>query len=473
MFRSLRNRLLFSHILPLVLIIPITAVGLAYILETQVLMPRLAQNLVGDARLLAEISRTEYDLWGSPILFERMLSRVQLDPALRVMFLSPQGYLLYSTESSDQDILGQLITMNGLGLARSGNEVVLTNYQVFRLHNVVLDVLAPVLRSDGPVLGIVRVTYHIDSVYELFWQMRLLIIIVLGVGLMIGVGISLGLALNINRPLQNVTAALYEVASGARSELLPESGPLELREQARAVNHLLSRLHSLEQARRQMLANLVHELGRPLGALRSAIHALTQGATQDPQLLRDLTSGMDEETAHLQRVVEDLTHLYGQEIGKLELKREELQLTTWLAQMLAPWKAAAEEKHLHWQVNIPDNLPVVLADHVRLAQVIGNLIDNAIKYTPPGRTVTVSAGQEYGQVWICVVDNGPGIPIEEQAVIFTPFYRGGQDKRIKQGLGLGLSIARNFTEAHGGKITLESVVGQGSRFTVWLPLNFP
>jgi signal transduction histidine kinase len=471
MFRSLRNRLLISHILPLVIIIPLMGIGLAYILETQVLLPRLAQNIVSDARLLAEISRTEYDLWGNPLLFEIMLSRIQLDPSLRVMFLTPDGQLLYSTDPTDQPYLGQVLAINGLDLARSGSEVLLTNYSGLRLHDVSLDVLAPVVPSDSPVLGIVRVTYHVDSVYELFWQMRLLIILVLGAGLLLGAGVGLGLALNISRPVQNVTTALYDLASGARNDPLPERGPSELREQARAVNYLVMRLHSLEQARRQLLANLVHELGRPLGALRSAIHALGKGAAEDPALLHDLTVGMDEETIRLQHVVEDLAHLHDQDLGTLELQRESLALGEWLPKTLSSWSQAAQEKHLHWTLDLPTTLPTVLADPLRLAQVIGNLVDNAVKYTLPGHAVTVSAGQEGARAWVCVADTGPGIPADEQSLIFTPFYRGGHGRRIKQGMGLGLSIARDLAEAHGGQITLESTPGEGSRFTLWLPVS--
>ena len=471
MFRSLRNRLLLSHILPLAIIIPLMGIGLSYVLETQVLLPRLAQNILSDARLLAEISRTEYDLWGTPLLFESMLSRVQLDPSLRVMFLTPQGHLLYSTDPTDQGYLGQLLSMNGLDLARKGSEVVLTNYSGLRLHDVVLDVLSPVVRSDGPVLGIVRVTYHIDSVYELFSQMRMLIIVILGGGLLFGAGIGLILALNISRPVQDVTAAIYDVAAGTRSEPLPERGPTELREQARAVNHLVARLHSLEQARRQLLANLVHELGRPLGALRSAIHALSKGAAQDSQLLSDLTVGMDEETVRMQHVVEELAHLHDQDLGTLELQREAISLASWLPRVLSPWQAMAEEKRLHWTTDIPTSLPTLQADPVRLAQVIGNLVDNAIKYTPPGHAVTITAGQEGERAWVRVADKGPGISTEEQALIFNPFYRGGQGRRIKQGMGLGLSIARDLAVAHGGQIILASTPGQGSQFTLWLPLN--
>jgi signal transduction histidine kinase len=389
------------------------------------------------------------------------------------MFLTPRGYLLYSTEPSDRKYLGQTLEISGLDLARSGNEVVLTNYSGLRLTNVVLEVLSPVVSSDGPVLGIVRVTYYIDSVYQLFWEMRLLILIVLGAGLLLGAGIGFSLALSINRPLQNVTSALYDIAMGVRSEPLPERDPSELREQARAVNYLVTRLHSLEQARRQLLANLVHELGRPLGSLRSAIHAFTKGAAQDPELLKDLTSGMEEETIRMQHVVEELAHLHDRDLGTLELKREPVSLESWLPRILAPWGLTASEKHVHWEVSLPPSLPTVQADPIRLAQVIGNLAENSVKYTPPGRSVAVTAGQEGERAWIRVADTGPGSLPEEQALIFTPFYRGGHGRRIKQGMGLGLSIARDLAEAHGGQITLESTPGQGSQFTLWLPLSSP
>lgn len=473
MFRSLRNRLILSHVLPLALILPLIGLGLVYILETQVVIPRLAQNITGTARLLAEISRTEYTLWGNPLLFENMLSRTQLDPDFRVMFLNPSGALLYSTDPADAEYAGYILNINGLDLARKGTQVVLTSYSGLRPQDTILDVLTPVAQSDGPILGVVRVTYYIDSVYKSFLQMRMLIIGILGGGLLLGAGIGLYLALSINRPVQDVTEAIYDVASGVRSEPLAERGPAELREQARAVNHLVERLHSLEQARGQLLANLVHELGRPLGALRSAIHALSKGAAQDPQLLHDLTVGMDEETERLKLVVEDLAHLHDQNLGTLELHLENLNLATWLPRILGPWRAAAQEKRLLWQEDIPADLPTVQADPVRLAQVIGNLVDNAIKYTPPGQAVSLFAGIEGEQAWIGVTDTGPGIPVSEQDLVFSPFYRGGADRRIKQGMGLGLSIARDLARAHHGEITLDSTPGKGSRFTLWLPLKFP
>jgi signal transduction histidine kinase len=468
---SLRNRLILSHILPLAVMIPVVGILLVYLLETQVLLPQLAVRLLGDARLLKEITRAEYELWGNPYFFEDMLSRVQLEPDVRVMFLSPDGHLLYSSDPGDVEHFGNTINAAGLASAAQGREVTLTNYSPMRLNNVLIDVLTPVIGYSGQVIGIVRVTYRLLSIYDLFSQFRELTVIVLVFGLLLGAVLGFVLAINIERPVRRVTRAIYDVARGVRTEKLAEQGPEEIRSLARAVNYMVERLESMERSRRQLLANLVHELGRPLGALRSAIHSLSKGAANDPQLLNELTSGMDEEAIRLQHVLEDLAHLHDQVVGTLELNLSPISLSEWLPRMLVPWQEAALEKQLRWQADIPVDLPTVQADPVRLSQIIGNLASNAIKYTPSGRSVSVTAGTEEQWAWIKVTDTGPGISPDEQEKVFVPFYRGDQSSRIKQGMGLGLSIARDLTTAHGGKLELRSTPGLGSSFIVWLPAN--
>ncbi len=172
----------------------------------------------------------------------------------------------------------------------------------------------------------------------------------------------------------------------------------EIQELLHSVNVLVARLYSLEQSRRQLLANLVHELGRPLGALRSAIQALSRGAAQDPQLLDELAMGMDGEAARLQNIVEDLAHLHDQVLGTLELNCEPTVLQDWLPGVLVPWQEAAHGKTLEWKTEIPADLPAVEIDQMRFAQVIGNLASNAVKYTPAGGSVTVDrrAGRRAG-----------------------------------------------------------------------------
>lgn len=471
MLRSLRNRLILSHILPLIVVTLLTGVALIYLLETRFLLPRLAQNLLGDARLLTEISRAEYELWGNPVMFGRMLDRVSLDPSVRVMFLSPGGQMLYSSDRSDDNLLGYFVDLPQMDKVSTGEEVVLTNYSGVRLHNVLIEVLSPVLDLQQQVLGVVRVTYKLTSAYELFSQFRYLIIGVLVFGLLLGAVLGSLLALSISRPVRQVTQAIYDLAQGDRREPLVEQGPEEVRAQIRAVNYLVDRLHNLEDARRQLLANLVHELGRPLGALRSAIQALLKGAGDDPLLMKDLVTGMDEEADQLEHVLGDLAHLHGQGLGALELNREEIEFSDWLPRTLHHWELIAQEKKLNWQVDLPKDLPVIYADPLRLAQVIGNLVSNAIKYTPGGGTVAVGAGTEGDMLWVKISDTGVGISPDERERIFVPFYRGDQGRRIKQGMGLGLTIARDLAQAHGGRISLESTPGKGSRFTLWLPLE--
>jgi signal transduction histidine kinase len=386
------------------------------------------------------------------------------------MFLDSQGRLLYSSDPQDAGFVGQTVSSPGLSTALNGEEIVLTNYSALRLNNILIDVFSPVISSNQGVTGIVRVTYRLDSLYDVFSNFRFLIAAVLVMGLMIGILLGSLLAVNIGKPVGQVTRAIYGIANGQSNAPLAEQGPEEMRDQVRAINFLVERLHTLEQSRRQLLANLVHELGRPLGALRSAIQALSKGAGNDPRLLADLTEGMDEEAARLQHILDDLAHLHDQVLGSLELANEPINLREWLPVVLTPWQEAAQEKKLHWQVSLPDGLPVIRGDKTRLAQVVGNLVSNAIKYTPTNGTVEVTAGVGEQQVWIQISDDGPGIPLAEQEKIFEPFYRGQQDRRVKQGMGLGLSIAKDLIQAHGGRIDVDSSPGVGSRFTVWILL---
>jgi signal transduction histidine kinase len=467
--RSLRVRLIISHILPILVIIPLAAIALFFVLETQFLLPSVADNLSQDARYLAELSRAEFQLFGNPVIVSNMLNRVQVDPAIRVMFLDENGRLLFSSDRVDSAQLGQILQTEGLSQAQEGEEVVLTNYSIFRLRDVLVDVFSPVTSPQEEVIGVVRVSYRSASLYQFFSRLRNLITVVLVVGLIVGTTLGLILGLNIGNPIRRVTRAIYGLAQGERKNIISEEGPDEIRDLSRSVNYLVERLEDLETARRHLLANLVHELGRPLGAMRSGIQSILRGANQDSDLLVELTKGMDEEADRMQHVLEELAHLHDEVIGTLELNKEDLILNEWLPNVLLSWQRAAQEKNIKWREEIPAEILHITADPIRLAQVIGNLANNSVRYTPVGGSIFISAGETEKQVWMKFVDSGPGISAEEQQLVFEPFYRGDQGRKIKQGMGLGLSIARDILHAHGGEIELLSKPGEGSQFTIWLP----
>lgn len=468
MLRSLRNRLILSHVLPLLVIIPLAGIALIYVLETRVLLPGLSNELEGEASLLAEIAGNQPDIWTNPTIAQSMFQRVSSRLTSRVMLLDSEGRMLASSDPADAGRLNQIINVRGLSQVLNGTIVKNTNYnQSFQ--GEVIDVMAPVIGADQHVIGVVRMTYRYDTISEDFIRLRYLISGILVFSLILGVGLGSVLALNISVPIQTVTRAIFDLAQGKRSENLPEHGPEEIEVLVHAANVLVERLHDLEAARRQLLANLVHELGRPLGAIHAAIQALIRGAKKDPKLLDELLLGIDNETDLLERLLDDLTHLHDQVLGTLELERKQFDVGEWLTILLRPWQEMAVKKRLHWEVILPPNLPTIDADPDRLGQVIGNLVSNAIKYTPPRGMVSISAGEEGNSVWIQVGDTGPGISKDDQEKIFTPFFRGNKGRRFPQGMGLGLSIARDLIKAHGGYLEVESTPGLGSKFTAWVP----
>ena len=469
MFRSLRARLVLSHALPLLVIMPIIGAALTNIIETRVLIPSLSRALMTNAVLLANVTGDETALWTNPAYSEFYLTHLRHDISAKVQFISPDGRLLASSEPTEASRIGFVLDFAGVAQARAGQVASYTSYSI-SAPSEVIDVFVPVLNQNQQLIGILRMSYTYNTLYTEFARSRYMIVGILASGLLVGIIMGWSLAVNLSQPIRQVTQAINDLAHGNRQLVVEEHGPEEIQLLARSFNLLNDRLSNLEKARRQLLANLVHELGRPLGALRSAIQALAGGAGHDPQLLADLTSGMDDEALRLQNLLEDLAHLHEQVLGTLELDYQPLSISEWLPKVVRPWQEAAQDKQLDWKTQIPPDLPEISADPGRLASAVENLVSNAIKYTHGGGMVMVSAGVDGEEIWISVQDNGSGIAAEELEKVFEPFYRGNQGRRFKQGMGLGLSIARDLIEAHGGWINLESEPGKGSRFTIHLPL---
>ena len=466
MFRSLRNRLILSHILPAMLVIPLMGVAMVYVLETRLLLPMVYRNLAKDATLMAEITRNQPVFWQNSEAAQALVDGVSPYLVGKVSFVALDGHMLASTDSTDSGSGAQLVELPDLTGVAQGEVIQLQR-------GIQAEVFTPVFDLSGKPIGIIRMTTRVVTVSDEVYQLRYLLGAVLLFGVLAGVGLGSYLAFSINRPIQRATRSIQALANGDWQAHVQEQGPEEMRRLAETVNTLVDRLNSLEKSRRQLLANLVHELGRPLGAIRSAIQALLKGANKDPQLSSDLLTGLDSETARLQRLLDDLAGLHDQVLGRLELNRQAVQLNEWLTATLSPWETAAQEKGLDWEVEIPQGLPAIVMDSDRMAQAVGNLLSNAIKFTPAGGKVTTTVKLTDAQFVVQVADTGPGIPLEEQNKIFQPFYRGAHGRRIVQGMGLGLSIAHDIVTAHGGEIDLQSVPSAGSRFTMRIPVDIP
>lgn len=470
MFSTLRGRLVISHILPFLIIIPLVGLALIYFLETQLLLPQLSLDLSADARVLAQMARYQPELFRDPQVAQAMLEDYNQTSRAQLLIVDATGYSVTTDTAENEASIIELLAPIDRQKIQNGQVVTQVDSQLLSPVSKI-EVLAPVINARQQMLGIIRLTYSFETVLERLTQLRTWIISILLLGLVVGILLGSVLAVNISRPIQHATTAVNRVALGHFDERLAVRGLIEMQQLARAVNYLVDRLQNLENARQKLIANLVHELGRPLGALRTAIQALGKGAIADQQLTSDLLDGMYEETTRLQRLLDDLTGLYDQTLGSLELDRQTVDLNDWLPKLLSPWQESAQAKGLTWESQIAKDLPALVIDPLRLGQAVGNLADNAIKFSPPGGRIRFSAESNPGEIQLSFQDSGPGILPEDQEKIFHPFYQGDSGRRNKQGMGLGLSIARDLVSAHGGRLDVSSGPDAGSLFIIRLPLT--
>ncbi|MCC9077219.1 HAMP domain-containing histidine kinase [Litorilinea aerophila] len=467
---TLRRRFILSHTLPLLLVTPLMALVLIYVLERQILLINLSTQLERQATVLAEVLQDSPDLWSEAGLAQSFVNRFSRHLTANLSLLRPDGTILASSDTGEARPSASGSSEVNVELLQLGKRQVMVNYSQNPGEEIV-EVIVPVFQPGG-VVGAIHLTQRLGPVYPRFQRLRTFVFWALLPGLFLGVLIGLVLAHFVEAPMQELSQQIGRMASGDALVALPEPQPTELRTLVRTFNSLVDRLQTLEASRRQLVANLVHEIGRPLGALRSAVDALQGGAGAAPERRKALLAGVDTELQHLEQLLEELAEVYARKENELRrLQLRSTRLTDWLGTVLAPWEEAARRKGISWQVHQPASLPTVTIDPVRLGQALGNLLSNAVKYTPPGGAIAVIVHSERDMVNIQVRDTGPGIPSAEQDRIFEPFYRWPSEHHYQPGMGLGLAIAREWVRAHGGQIQVESTPGHGSTFTISLPLT--
>ncbi|MDP8974537.1 MAG: HAMP domain-containing histidine kinase, partial [Actinomycetota bacterium] len=247
----------------------------------------------------------------------------------------------------------------------------------------------------------------------------------------------------------------------------------ELRELAEAFNAMAEAVGRQELLRRRMAADIAHELRTPLAVIQANLEAMLDGIRP---LSAEEVADVHRETQLLSRLVTDLRDLSLAETGQLPLRKELKDLTTLVRTSVARFSSWAEEKGVRLAVEIAEDLPQAEVDPDRVAQVLGNLLDNALRHTPPGGEVMVrlQPGAQRDEVRVTVRDTGPGIPEEHLPNIFERFYRADRARTRTVGeSGIGLAVVRQLIEAHGGRVWVESQPGKGATFNFVLPAAKP
>ncbi len=295
-------------------------------------------------------------------------------------------------------------------------------------------------------------------------------------GGLIALLLSLVLAFVIARwvadPLQAIVAAARTVPM-EQAGTVPERGPGEIRELTRAFNAMVDRVHSSQTSQRDFVANVSHELKTPLTSIQGFAQALMDGTAETPEARQQAASVIFDEAGRMHRMALNLLDLARLDAGTADLKSSAVDIGALLDGIQDKFAPMASAAGVKLRLSTISQLPILMADGDRLAQVFTNLVDNALKYTPQGGTVDIRAIQSAGEIQVAVSDTGAGIPTEAIPHIFDRFYRADSARAggDKHGAGLGLAIAHEIVAAHGGRISVRSAPGRGTGFVVHLPLG--
>ncbi|MFT3781513.1 MAG: ATP-binding protein [Nibricoccus sp.] len=319
--------------------------------------------------------------------------------------------------------------------------------------------------SNGLLLQVGRST---DNRAALLEPLRRVFIWIGSVAIILGFGISAYAARRATRPLHQVVETARRIinAGALDARVLVPPRDDDIAELVRHFNTVLDKNAALLRSMREALDNVAHDLRTPLTSMRGAAELALSQPTVDPAA-REALADCVERSDEVLRLLRALMEISEAEAGMLRLDRTEEDLRTVVAQAADLYADVAEAKQISLKLEEGSAVPVFV-DKVRLRQAVANLIDNAIKYTPDGGSVTLRVNSENGTAFLSVRDTGPGVPEAEQPRIWERLYRGDQS-RSQTGLGLGLSLVKAIVDAHGGAVTMHNAPGGGSIFEVGLP----
>jgi len=462
MLRSLASRLLLTYLLVTALVVALAGLSLLVLLQSTPLADRLAwRALEAEADvILPRVERAVEQNRSQALAAGRLAQRLRS----RALIVNPKGEIVAqggtpAVETVDF-ALADAVSIGGAGQGEVYDA--LDRRWLYVAHKLTT--------GDRLIVAAPRPTLRALLVYGDDLLAPLL------QAALVGLAASVLLAWLVSRwviaPLRRLAAAARSVAAGRYEQNVPLEGPAEVESLAADFNQMVQRVQATQQGQRDFVANVSHELKTPLTSIDGFAQAILDGTAADRDTRMHAARVIHDESNRLARLVDDLLDLARLDAGQMAFAREAVDLNALVARVVDRLSLRAQEQGVRLE-NAVAGLPMIAGDGDRLAQVFTNLIDNGLKHTPAGGRVELRGEAQAAAVLVHVEDGGPGIPAEELSRIFERFYqidrarRGGEGR----GTGLGLAISRQIVHAHSGRLTALSAPGQGSRFTVQLPLD--
>jgi two-component system OmpR family sensor kinase len=470
MFSSLRARLWLSYAFLILTALTTVAVVLTlFLIRNPYLYRNTGLRLSAAANVLAR----------EPLSADRVGTVAQAFN-VRILIYGSSGALILDTQAGSPELIspGAAPVARPLAAARDGSGRFWLYSSYPRADGTSMLIAAPRPKLI-PALAVLT-----DELAQPFVQGGL-------IALLISVVLGYLLTRWIATPLQGLASAARLLAPRAPGGPIPdaagartvsgielarpviEEGPREVRELTRAFNRMVLSLQAGQRSQREFVANVSHELKTPLTSIQGFAQALLEGAADTPEARKHAAEVIFSEAGRMHRMAVDLLDLARLDAGTADLRISAVNLPALLDAVGDKFKPLTISAGVELRLVVDPRLPAVPADGDRLAQVLTNLMDNAVKFTPSGGTITVEASEQDAVILVSVTDTGIGIRQAELPLIFGRFYQSDAARVAGQdhGAGLGLAIVHEIVEAHGGRITVRSTPGQGTRFTVHLPVH--
>ncbi|MBW5470876.1 HAMP domain-containing protein [Brevibacillus formosus] len=469
MSKSIYRRLLVSFLATVLVGLGITGIVLSFFTKEYIYNAK-------EEELLRMAKKVNAAIHNSNEVNKRLLDKLaMLDESFdtRIWLFDTEGKIV-ATSMKDEMLTGKSVAVSIADNVLNGKSAV-TELQIEGLDDPMLSVSVPWGEGENVYGGII-LHAPIEGIEKTFGQMRESILWATLFGVLLSTIMVSYLSWSISRPLRTIERTAAEIGRGNYAERVQVDTSDEISDLAQTINTMAQKLekveqerHHLEQVRNDFLANVSHELRTPLTAIQGFLEALQDGLVEEEEARQKYYAVMYTETMQVNRLVDDLMDLMKLENNEVNLAKFPVDVADVMNRVAFSFHQEAEEKGLRIGVEVEDELPRIYADKDRIAQILKNLVKNALKFTATGE-IRMRASLEGEYVQIQVIDTGMGIAADDLDRIWERFFKvdRGRSKNNK-GTGLGLAIVKELVELHDGKCRVESTPGKGSTFTIWLP----
>jgi signal transduction histidine kinase len=463
MFTSLRARLWLTYAILILLILSILAVGVfVYIIRNPIIDRQAISRLDAALQIIQRQLNERRTIIQNELVY---LKRISDSLDVRLILFSPERKVLLDSESDSPNIFWP----DGSNSPEPKGRIEDQEGNIWLYNSVIFpkgDILVLALPRQGG-LQLLRSPFLRDTLREDFLPTFSRVGLI---AFILAVIFAAWMGSWIVNPLEDIKRASQSISTGEYQKIKIK-GPDEVQTMSEAFNEMVDRVQSTQQSQQDFVANVSHELKTPLTSIQGFSQAILDGTVESGVALNKAAGIIKTEADRMYRLVVDLLDLARFDSGTIELNRRALDLPNLLTHVVNQLIPQASQAEVELTLDL-DQLPTVVGDEDRLAQVFTNLVDNAIKHAPAGGFVHLSARTEGNFARVEIIDNGAGIAPDQVERIFERFYKidGSRKGDSQPGTGLGLAIAQQIIHAHSGIINVRSTVGEGSAFEVRLPV---